>query len=625
LPASLLPLIPGLPLLGGALLVVLNRRAGRALSALIAALTVGGAAALAALSLRGLADGESLELTLFTWVRGGRFAADAGLVVDPTAGLFLCASLLSGLLMLVFAAGYLDEADDASELWRWYAAACLTLGASALLLTADNLLLLYAGWEGVGIGAALLIGFRGSKEARGAAGRRAFIVDRLSGALLLLGIAGLLRDLGGVALVDFSTLEQTAKYHPVVAGGGSVVALCFVGAAAVRAGLFPLQSWLVGGAEGPAPTAGILHGAVGVTSALYLLIRVRFALNDAELVIASDKLTATAVAVVIGGLTAVLMAVSAAVQQDLRRALAALAASHAGLALAVAGLGGDPAILEVIVLVQVASLGAMVLAGGSASHAQDGEVDPRRMGGLRSFMPLTALVFALGWAGSLLAAGLAGLAAPQADAVSPFGPWTAATGQGIWLLTVAAGTYASARLLKLIFLGDFRGERATPHESPAVMLLPGLAAGAGVAGAAYSASLVVRHSESAAPLLLSAGVLFGAAAVIGLIAAAVDPLSGRGGLAEGARRLWYTDALLDRLVVGPLRFLARYALRPLVDDGVIGGGATLLARGAAALGRLQDRLALDGAGSDPPAAPGSTLPVVIAAGAALVVLLCVAA
>ena len=615
MPASLLPLIPGLPLLGAALLVALNRRAGRLTAALIAALTVGGAAALSLWTLidAGL-EGGAVHFTAFTWIRGGRFAAEAGLSVDSLSGALLLAAMSVGLAAVVHAASYLDEAEDAAEVWRWFAAAGLTLGAAALTLTADNLLLLLAGWYGVGVGASLLVGFRGTRAGRRLASQRLFAVEQLSAALLLLGIGALFQVVGGLATVDFVTLREAASMDPALSDATPLVGLLFVGAAAARAAAVPLHGVAVAAAEGPPPTAALLQGVVSSLTSVYLLSRVAslLALTPAAAAPTALEEAFTLAVVAAGATTALLAGISACVQSDLRRALACLSLSHIGGALLL--VAASPSAATGYVTLPIVALVALTLAGGAASHAQDYELDLRRMGGLRAYLPVTALTLAVGWAANLVAwSQLSGIALE--GVLEGARPAAAAAG----LAAVVAGGFSSTRVLLLMTAGRYRGERASPHEASLVMTLPAVAVGvAAVALAApWLRALAAGGTPGRWPLLAAPALGALAALVIyGREREVVAPLAERGGLARAARRLWYADALLERLVIQPIRLLGEHALRPLIDEGLIGGGATLLARAVAGLGRLQDRLA---------ASEGAALPVAVGLGALGVLLLSVMA
>ena len=408
---------------------------------------------------------------LYTWIGVGSLLVNIGFHLDALAALMVLVVTGVGLLIHLYAAGYM--ADD-PDYGRFFCYMNLFVATMLILVLADNLVLLYLGWEGVGACSYLLIGFWYREPANGAAARKAFVVTRVGDAALALGLFLLARDLGTLQIDEVASgaARLWAVGDPAVT---LVAALLLIGAVGKSAQL-PLQVWLPDAMAGPAPVSALIHAATMVTAGVYLIARTHVIFLMAPAVM-------TAVAIV-GTLTAFLAGCAALAQKDIKRVLAYSTISQIGYMFAALGVGAFAAAL--FHLTTHAFFKALLfLSAGTVSHACHGETDLHRMGGLRRgrALPGTAALAAVG------VASLAGLPLITSGFYSKDAILWAALQPPYGHPMILAGLFVTAGLTALyafrwyfmIFSGSpGPASRAEVHRPGALLLWPcvGLAAGA---------------------------------------------------------------------------------------------------------------------------------------------------
>jgi NADH-quinone oxidoreductase subunit L len=458
---SPLVLMPALPLLGFLVNGVVGHRLhARAAGAIGVAAAAGAfAAALAAVhSLLLLPVGEEvrvLEASLGEWIGAGSFSTSLGFSLDPLSAVMVLVVTGVGFLIHVYSLGYMR--GDGAE-WRYFAYLNLFLVAMLVLVLGSNLLLLFLGWEGVGLCSYLLIGFWYTKEAPPNAGLKAFLVNRVGDLGFLIGLLLLARTFG---TLDLGAILERAPQE--LAPGGALVTaialLLFLGAAGKSAQI-PLHVWLPDAMEGPTPVSALIHAATMVTAGVYLVARTHVLYLLAP--------TALAVVAVIGLATALMAATIALTQNDIKRVLAYSTISQLGYMFLGCGVGAFSA--AIFHLMTHAFFKALLFLGaGSVIHALGGEQDLRKMGGLARRLPVTHATFL---AGSLALAGVFPLAGFFSKDEILAEAWVA-RGPLVWALGLAGAALTAFymfRLMALAFYGKSRLESDVhPHEAPLSM------------------------------------------------------------------------------------------------------------------------------------------------------------
>ncbi len=326
---------------------------------------------------------------LGTWFSAGHLTAQVTFTLDPLALTMLCTVTFIATWIAVFSASYM-RGDEGYA--RYFAVMGLFVFFMCLLVLANNLFLLVAGWEGVGLCSYLLVGYYYAKPSAASAARKAFLVTRLGDVGLILGVF-LLWRLGGYA-TDLTVLFQNIEKSPPSAAEMTTVCLLLFCGAVGKSAQLPLYVWLPDAMEGPTPVSALIHAATMVTAGVYLLARCAplFVLSpDAQLVVA-----------VVGGLTAFLAAFIALAQNDLKRVLAYSTVSQLGFMFMALGCGGvvspkTTVMAAIFHLFTHAFFKALLFLGsGSVMHAMGGVIDMRKFGGLRTVMPVTHLTFLVG-------------------------------------------------------------------------------------------------------------------------------------------------------------------------------------------------------------------------------------
>jgi NADH-quinone oxidoreductase subunit L len=531
----------------------------------------------------------------FEWIAVGSFRVPFSLLIDPLSALMML--VVSGIsaLIHVYSIGYMAHDEDRV---RFFSYLNLFVFFMLLLVMGGNLPLVFVGWEGVGLCSYLLIGFWYRKDSASAAGLKAFVVNRIGDAGLILGMIFVFHAFGSLDLVDIADNAGALAPEALWAWGPVTIAclLLFVGAVGKSAQI-PLHVWLPDAMEGPTPVSALIHAATMVTAGVYLVARLGPLYHQSE--------TAMLVVAVTGAVTALMAGTIAIVQTDIKRVLAYSTVSQLGFMFLAAGMGAFG--VAVFHLYTHAFFKALLFLGsGSVIHAMSGEQDMRKMGGLRTKIPWTFATFLIG---TLAIAGIplfAGFYSKDEILLAAF-----AQGHtvlfGIALFTALLTAAYMGRLLFLTFFGSFRGghdAEAHVHESPWTMLGPlvALAAGSVVAGYALFPGAhgtrvrlpeiltpVFRLKEALLPHLAWLPAVATLAAVLGLLIAWYLYLSMpdlRAGLARPLRpalRLFSAkyffdhvyDGFVSRVVVGGSDLLLWKKVDAGLIDGLVNGTARL--------------------------------------------------
>jgi NADH-quinone oxidoreductase subunit L len=459
---ELLWLIPLLPLAGVALNIALGDRMGRAAGAIASAMVAGSFGVAAGAFAQLLARPEEqrrIVQTLWTWFQAGSFEANVGLLFDPLSATMCLVVTFVGFLIHVYSTGYM-HGDPGYR--RYFVYLNLFTFSMLTLVLADNFLLMFVGWEGVGLCSFLLIGFWYERHSAADAAKKAFVVNRIGDFGFLLGVLLLFVVVGSVDYGHAFALAPE-RLAPGSAIATAIALLLFVGATGKSAQI-PLHVWLPDAMEGPTPVSALIHAATMVTAGVYMVARchVLFELAPAALTVVA----------VIGAATAAMAATIAFVQADIKRVLAYSTVSQLGYMFLACGVGAYAA--GIFHLVTHAFFKALLFLGaGSVIHALSGEQDLRRMGGLRAHLPWThrtMLVACLAIAGI---PPLAGFFSKDAILAAAFqrSPILWAVG-----LAVAGGT--AFYMFRMLFLTFYGKERLTHeakrhlHESPPSMRVP---------------------------------------------------------------------------------------------------------------------------------------------------------
>ncbi len=587
-----LPLIPLLPLLGSALLLLLGRRLPPAAPGLIATASVAASAAVC-LVLFPLSGGDGIRARLFVWLATEGFAAPFGLLFDPlSAPMALMVTAVSALIHL-YATGYMRE-DPARV--RFFVLFNLFVFAMLLIVLADNLAILFVGWEGVGFCSYALIGFWYREIKNAAAGQKAFLVTRVGDVFLLIALLWLASDLGTLGIREINGAAPALSPETATAIG----VLLLLGAAGKSAQL-PLMTWLPDAMAGPTPVSALIHAATMVTAGAYLLCR----LNPLLL---SSPAAAAAVAAV-GALTALYAALSALFQREIKRVLAYSTMSQVGYMLLGAGLGAvGAALFHLIVHAFFKAL--LFMAAGCVIHLFGGENDIMRMGGLKKTQPALFWLFVAGvlcLAGAPLTGGFFSKDAILLAALS-HGGWFFWLLFGIGIATALLTAIYSFRLLYLVFLGERRAPPdAHPHPVPRAMAVPlwplaalGLFGGLmNLPGGGLLDGWLLPLAVPPEPASHAAEWALAAAAVLMVLAGwEIAKRRYRGpapapetGAARAFRLGLFADEFYQRALVRPFQAVCRLCRRVVderVIDGGLEGGARLLASSGGWLSRLSN-------------------------------------
>ncbi|HEY3172724.1 MAG TPA: NADH-quinone oxidoreductase subunit L [Thermoanaerobaculia bacterium] len=602
-------IVPALPLAGFLVCLLVGARLGKPFVSAVGVGSVGLATVAAWTRLVPYLSGSGGPVVerVGQWIAAGNFSADVSFRLDPLSALMVSFVTFVGFLIHVYSIGYMKHDETDAGYARYFAYMNLFMFSMLMLVLANNFLLMFVGWEGVGLCSYLLIGYYYEKDFAASAGKKAFVVNRIGDFGFLLGMFGVFSLFG---TLDFGEVFSRAAAEPTRSAPGLTVVclLLFLGAMGKSAQV-PLHVWLPDAMAGPTPVSALIHAATMVTAGVYMVTRCNVLFR-----LAPDAMSAVAV---VGGVTAIFAAVIALAQNDIKKVLAYSTVSQLGYMFLACGVGAYVAGMF-HVLTHAFFKACLFLGSGAVIHALGGEQDARRMGGLAPRLPITYQTFLIA---TLALAGippLAGFFSKDAILTGVFAAHRPIL-FNVGLFTAGLTAFYMFRLVSLTFYGNFRGsaeEAAHVHEAPPTMTLPlvvlaflsavgGFLGLPGVFGeganriVAFLAPVfppvflpgreVAGHSLAPAKEWLLMGVSVAVAAA-GLLLAwdwyvkkAGRPADRLAASFPGAYRLvadkFRIDELYDVLFVHPFNWLARVLWKVvdvLVIDGVLNAGAFLV-------------------------------------------------
>ncbi|MDQ3155758.1 MAG: NADH-quinone oxidoreductase subunit L [Actinomycetota bacterium] len=542
------------------------------------------------------ADDRSITTTLYTWISAGPFHVDMSFTYDPLSALFVLLITGVGTLIHIYSIGYMEH-DDRRR--RFFAYLNLFIAAMLTLVLAADYLVLFLGWEGVGLASYLLIGFWQHKPTAATAAKKAFVVNRVGDLGMALAIMLMFSQFGTTAIAPVNSAILSASGSVATALG----LLLLLGACGKSAQV-PLQSWLLDAMEGPTPVSALIHAATMVTAGVYLVVRSSAIFDASE--------AARNAVIAVGLVTLLFGAYIGCAKDDIKKALAGSTMSQIGYMMLAAGLGPAGYAFAIFHLITHGFFKAnMFLGAGSVMHGMNDDVNMRHYGALRKAMPVTFLTFAFGYLAIIGFPGLSGFWSKDKIIEAAFG-------HNVWVgvgALIGAGVTAfyMTRLMIMTFVGEKRWlEDAHPHESPKVMTWPliALAAGSILGGALligdwignFLAPVVgeAHHEELPVPaiaitLMVLAVVVLGVATAWALylrepIAGETPADSSVSFFTRAGRADLFGDAFNDSVVVRPMRHLTRSLvyLDATAVDGTVSGFADRVGEGSDQLRKIQN-------------------------------------
>lgn len=602
-------LIPLAPLLGFAFIALLNKQLRHWLVALIACSAVLVSFIMSAVLFFAMgSDHPSFSYTAFDWITAGDFSVSYSLLVDPLSILMMLIITGVGFLIHVYSTGYM-HGDDGYN--RFFAYLNLFIFFMLLLVMGSNYLLMFVGWEGVGLCSYLLIGFWFKNTEYNNAAKKAFIMNRIGDVGLILGVILIFIEFGSLSYPDvFSQAGQLTSGTGVIT---AITLLLFVGAIGKSAQI-PLYTWLPDAMAGPTPVSALIHAATMVTAGIYMVAR-----NNILYTLSPFTLD---LIIVIGLATALLAATIAVAQNDIKKVLAYSTVSQLGLMFLALGFGAYTSGL--FHMTTHAFFKALLFLGaGSVIHGMSGEQDIRSMGGLRKYLPITFATFLIA---TLAISGLppfAGFFSKDEILASAF-----AGNKIVWALAFFASLLTAFYMFRLFFL-TFSGEtRASDtvkhhiHESPSSMTIPLIALAVlsviggfigipAVFGGGHalnqflapvfetSNALHAPHHLSHSAELILMGIVVALTGVVIFVAYTLYVKKKRVPTPEGTTlngfhrliyRKYYVDEVYDKVIVRPMNFLSKATdavMERLLIDRIVNGTGRIVTWGGKTLRLVQ--------------------------------------
>jgi NADH-quinone oxidoreductase subunit L len=555
---------------------------------------------------------RSRDVHMFSWIPVGGFHVDVGLLLDPLSMTFVLLITGVGSLIHIYSIGYMAHDPDRR---RFFGYLNLFIASMLLLVLADNYLVLYVGWEGVGLASYLLIGFWQYKPSAAVAAKKAFIVNRVGDTGLSIAIM--------LMFTTFGTVSFTGVLgHAGAAGSGvnTALGLLLLLGACGKSAQVPLQSWLLDAMEGPTPVSALIHAATMVTAGVYLLVRSNPILSFSP--------TAQLAVTVVGAVTLLFGAIIGCAKDDIKKSLAGSTMSQIGYMTLGAGLGPAGYAFAIAHLVAHGFFKAdLFLGAGSVMHGMNDEVNMHRYGGLRKFMPVTFGAFLFGYLAIIGIPPFSGFYTKDGiiEAAWEKGGTSGAILSAAALIGAGLTAFYMTRMVLMTFMGKPRweeevpaGRRETPeaetagaaphpHESPAVMLWPMILLSAGslfIGGflitngrfANFLAPVVgavpASHGIFTTPGLIALALALAGVAVGWLMYGRVEvPAVAPPGhlLTRAARQDLYGDAFNESVLMRPGQWLTRLSVyfdsRGI--DGVVNTSAATVGGSSGRLRRLQ--------------------------------------
>ena len=587
-------LIPLFPLLGFLITGLVNRKLSKGLTGLIASGMIGASFVVSLLIfLHENSTHELRSVQLFDWISSGTFHANFAFLVDPLSSLFLMIITGVGFLIHVYSTGYMHE-DDGFR--RFFSYLNLFVFFMLLLVLGDNYLIMFVGWEGVGLCSYLLIGFWFKNVAYNNAAKKAFIMNRIGDLGFLIGIILIFTKFGSISFHDiFSQAPGFGSNNPVIV---AITLLLFIGAMGKSAQI-PLYTWLPDAMAGPTPVSALIHAATMVTAGIYMIARsnVLYSLAPVSMEVVAG----------IGLFTALFAATIGIFQNDIKKVLAYSTVSQLGYMFLGLGVGAyTGAVFHVATHAFFKAL--LFLGSGSVIHAMSGEQDIRKMGGLKKALPITHATFLIGTIAISGIPPLAGFFSKDEILAHAYGH-----NKFFWILGLVGSImtcFYMFRLYYLTFHGKFRGTSEQEHhlhESPSSMTVPlivlaGLSIVGGFMGVPDAImrdshwlsrflAPVLGHSfsglsESTEMALMIVSVVILLAVIV--LARMVYVSKGSLPAEEGAEisplqkvvyNKYYVDEIYDMLITKPLDFISGVFNRIIESqliDGIVNGVGKLV-------------------------------------------------
>jgi NADH-quinone oxidoreductase subunit L len=621
MPSSYLWLIPLLPFAGFLINGTVGRKLPRAVVTSIALLFTAVPAALVAWIWSGvLAGAAPLSVVSAPWIAISGFTVNFAFSVDHLTAIMLAVVTGVGFLIHIYSAGYMAHEEG---YWRFFAYLNLFMFFMLVLVLSSSFLLLFVGWEGVGLASYLLIGFYFKKDSAANAGKKAFVVNRIGDFGFLLAMFLIIAHFG---TLDFTTVFARASMFHMSGGFFTAICLLLVLGAAGKSAQIPLYVWLPDAMEGPTPVSALIHAATMVTAGIYMVARCHTLFDHSP--------AALTVVACIGAATAIFAACIGLVQQDIKRVLAYSTVSQLGYMFLACGVGAYSA--GIFHLMTHAFFKALLfLAAGSVIHALGGEQDMRKMGALRKRIPITFWTMTMG-----------------VIAISGIPPWSGffskdeilyqafvspnPLGKLLWfigLVTAGMTSFYMFRLWFKTFFGASHVEESAHghddhaahshgvHESPWIMLVPLviLAILSVIGGwigvpAALGGHNAIEHFLD--PVFAANAVTLGTSEGHGmeLVLAAISVLTAFAGLGLAwflyvlkpgtstalatkfkpvytlVENKFYIDELYSAFILTPIMVVSRLLLAGLVEGGIVNGVPSGTAAGIRGLGTLTRKM-----------------------------------
>jgi NADH-quinone oxidoreductase subunit L len=531
---------------------------------------------------------------LFDWISVGAFQVPFGLHLDQLSIVFVLLITGVGTLIHIYSIGYMEHDPNRR---RFFAYLNLFVAAMLLLVLADNYLLLYVGWEGVGLASYLLISFYQQKPSAATAGKKAFIVNRVGDVGLSLAII--------LMFVTFGTVTFDGVNAAAESGNSSTITwigLALLLAACGKSAQFPLQSWLLDAMEGPTPVSALIHAATMVTAGVYLIVRAHAIFDLSE--------TARTAVVIVGAITLLLGAFIGTAKDDIKKGLAGSTMSQIGYMVLAAGLGPVGYVFAIFHLLTHGMFKAgLFLGAGSVMHGMHDDVNMRHYGALRTMMKITYATFGLGFLAIIGVPPFAGFWSKDEIIYVAFSQ-SLIIGLAT-LLGAGVTAFYMTRMMAMTFFGEARWQDDVhPHESSAVMTIPMivLAVGSVFGGMAMlfvgdiehwlepvTGFAKPEHSVSHSVLIpVTLAVVLGGAVLAwlryGRRPVPVEAPTNVSFLTKAARADAYGDSLNEALLMRPGQYLTRSLIwfDSKAIDGLVSGMAAAIGGLSARARRLQN-------------------------------------
>ena len=597
------------PLVGFVVLAAFGKRLGNPLAGWIGTAAIAGAFVVACIALAGLlhqpASAREFQQTYFSWIPVGGLQVKAAILVDPLS-ITMC-MFVTGISMLIhlYSIGYMEHDREYSKFFIYLN---LFVFSMLVLVLANNLLVTFVGWEGVGVCSYWLVSFWHERESAASAGKKAFIYNRVGDVGFLLAMFLIFSKVGTLNYIGYGPLGGIFQHTHLLSGGaGTAAVLLLFLAATGKSAQIPLFNWLPDAMEGPTPVSALIHAATMVTAGVYLLCRM-----NPVLALSPDAVWVIAV---IGAATAFVAATIATSQSDIKKVLAFSTVSQIGYMVLAVGTGAYVAAMF-LMIAHAFYKGLLFLGAGSVIHGLEDEQELKRMGNLRKWLPWTYATFMIGWLAIAGVPPFSGFWAKGDVLTNVF-----AKSKPLWvvgLVTALLTAYYMTRLFRLAFTGDDRWAEAVgdqpahhqPHESPWVMRLPlvilaVLAAFGGVLdlpwvhswglepwlSPVFGANLYDDHATALNQWVL--GITDAAVAFLGLGVAwqLWRAKAERPELTPGfLYHVWHWDDLYDAVIGRPGQALARFSATVVdgrIIDGAVNGVASLVRSTGTGVRRLQ--------------------------------------